>query len=111
VGDAYQIKIPGSVRRRMQEWDLTSAVRAAMEARLRNELAPNPVEQLVRVVGAFGDILNLFEFLIKDESDRDATHIFQFHFVYGQDEKHLEMLECSHQRFDSDPDDDKTPVM
>jgi hypothetical protein len=60
----------------MLEWELTSSVRAAMEARLLKELAINPVEHLVRVLGFSDEILNLFEFIIQEDSDPQATHIF-----------------------------------
>ena len=110
VSEPYKIRIPRRVNDRIQSWELSDGIRKAMRSRLLNDLARDPVANLVRVIGFQGETFNLFEFELREGT---ATYIFQFHFVYAQDENYLYMLECDCRRFpdDDDIDDSNTPVM
>jgi hypothetical protein len=95
VGDRYQIRIPDSIDSKMSAWDLPADIRRLMEERLRDDLATDPLNKLVRCTAPWDERLNLFAFTLPG-SEPHIKHMFMFHFVYGEAEQSLDMVECGY---------------
>lgn len=109
--DRYTIRIPPSIDAQMAGWGLPDGHAELIEARLRDELAVDPVNKLIRVVGMDAERLNVFSFTIPSPPVPGETWIFAFHFLYSHDEKHLLMVSAECEPPDPDVDDSLTPVM
>jgi hypothetical protein len=105
VTDSYQLRIPDDNWERMSAWPLPAEVRRAVERRLRDQLAADPVAHLIRSIAPWGEPLNLFAFNVPDPVRPTLLHLFQFHVVYAEDEKSLIVVDVGHQTRDSAPPD------
>jgi len=93
----YRILIAQSADILISSWDLPDEIRAQMEQRLRNDLAADPINCLVRVDGLSDEKLNVYSFTIPEPPVPGSTYIFWFHFVYGEDEKSLHLLDADYE--------------
>jgi hypothetical protein len=62
-----------------------------------------PKTALVRCTTPWDELLNLFAFTLPG-SDPHIKHMFMFHFVYGEDEQSLDMVECGYSLVNYRPD-------
>lgn len=111
MGDKYIIRIPKFIRDGMSKWEIPDDFRKTVDDRLRHDLATDPANKLVRVIGPNGERPNVFAFTVPEPPTPKSTCIFAFHFIYSHDEKSLQMLEYEYQPYDPDIDDSGTPVM
>jgi hypothetical protein len=87
----FQIVVPETIDAKISAWNLPAAIHRSMEDRLRNDLANDPQNVLIPCVAPWEERLNLYSFIIRESES--VQHWFMFHFVYGQDEASLEMVE------------------
>jgi hypothetical protein len=96
VADRFQIHIPEIIDAKISAWNLPADIQRLMEDKLRNDLAADPPNKLVPCVAPWGERLNLYSFIIPESES--LQHWFMFHFLYGENEKSLEIVECGYIR-------------
>lgn len=101
MADPYQIRIPEHLYAEISRWGLAADVRRAMERRLREQMARDPVHYLQRVRNPWGEPLNVFDFTLPDPVDPSAAYLFQISVVYGEDEKTIDVLDVGFQRVEN----------
>ncbi len=99
----YHVRIPEVIEKKMAAWDIPADIRSSMENCLRDSFAAHPSPTLRKCYAPWGDLLNLFTFILPDPNNSNQSHQFVFHLIYGQDEQSLVVVECGYQFADLKP--------
>jgi hypothetical protein len=87
---SYKVQLTDRVRRQIASWNLPDAVLVEVYLRLRERLAENPTDQLIRTPDPFDGLVYAFEMV--DPQNRLSVYRLFFHVIYGQDEETLYVL-------------------
>jgi hypothetical protein len=91
---AYKVQIRNTIQRRIVAWNLPDPVFVEVLLRLKEDLAENPFERLVRLRSPFEGMV--YHFSMVDPTNRLREFTFLFHVEYGQDEETLRVVNCAY---------------
>jgi len=95
---AFRVRFSRLVTAQIAAWQLSDAVLEEVDRHLRDDLAQDPAQVLIRRTRPFDGMCYIFE--TPDPDVRGREHTFVFHVLYSQDEEQILVARGAYHRRD-----------